>query len=154
VCIEVRRSSRERAGSSPVLGRVQYGTKCGGPTNRRKLHSTALGCWGLDRIPALRLVEPAHAERVNLLVEECVGVEQNVGISVIHRNMHRNAPASLTGLCARRTRTATVGLATDLQSHSAGMSPLLARRRGIATTCRSHTDGIITWAPVPPALKF
>jgi hypothetical protein len=31
------------------------------------------GGWRLDRIPALRLAESAHAKRVKLCVQECVG---------------------------------------------------------------------------------
>ena len=51
-----------------------------GRADGRRCHSTALGCWRLDRIPALRLAELAHAKRVKLCVQECVGVRQNVGM--------------------------------------------------------------------------
>lgn len=92
----------------------------GSPTVGRKLHSTVLGCWGLDRIPAVRLAEPAHAERVNLRVEECVGVEQNVGISVTRQTRER--PVSLTdGVCLS-------GRKPEVQEdypHSAGGQPLV-----------------------------
>lgn len=82
----VRASFLEERNTAEIAGSATVG---------RKLHSTVLGCWGLDRIPAVRLAEPAHAERVNLRVEECVGVEQNVGISVTRQTRER--PLSLSG---------------------------------------------------------
>jgi hypothetical protein len=70
------------------------------------VRGTSLGSWGLDRIPALRLAEPAHAERVNLRVEECVGVEQNVG------NIH-NCPSRMNAMLLQKSSSTDMRTLTD-----------------------------------------
>jgi hypothetical protein len=90
------------AGSSPVEARAVWlrGCRGGGPS------TTARGCWGLDRIPALRLAGPAQAERVNLGVQECEGVEQNVGPTVTRRHD--------SSTCLKRSEAAACLIASRL----------------------------------------
>lgn len=69
--------SRMGVGRGVVLCTVgEFGRMEGDATARLLV----AGGWRLDRIPALRLAELAHAKRVKLCVQECVGVRQNVGM--------------------------------------------------------------------------